>query len=74
MEEWEEKNILILPCHPIGSFGNPGITDEMVKRCSNLAQVSGLKFGSPDQTLQDLTRYYDVPLLSEEFDRVGITS
>jgi hypothetical protein len=31
MEEWEEKNILILPCHPIGSFGNPGITDEMVK-------------------------------------------
>jgi DNA polymerase III epsilon subunit-like protein len=32
-----------------------GITDEMVKDAPTFASIYKLKFGSPDQTLQDLT-------------------
>jgi hypothetical protein len=53
MEEWEEKNILItMPSH---WKLRKSITDEMVKDAQPCKYLSKLKFGSPDQTLQDLT-------------------
>jgi DNA polymerase-3 subunit epsilon len=73
----EEKNILINPtiAIPLEASEIHGITDEMVKDAPTFAQVSkGVKVWFSGSDIAGFNSdNYDVPLLSEEFDRVGIT-